>query len=61
MPYLQHAQAFMSAASDYPLPSPERSAVFALALCPHYTGEILLYVGLQLLREAAAGGCAANA
>jgi hypothetical protein len=42
----------------YPLPSSERSAVFALALCPHYTGEILLYVGLLLLREAAAGGCA---
>ena len=42
----------------YPLPSPAHSAAFALALCPHYTGEIALYAGLLLLRAAAAGGCA---
>jgi hypothetical protein len=41
----------------YPLPGPAHSAVFAFALCPHYTGEIALYAGLLLLRAAAAGGC----
>lgn len=39
----------------YPLPTPHLSRVFKVSMCPHYTGEIMVYAGLAVLRYGTLG------